>query len=124
MSSTHTLPPEVERLLRDVVADGFVLYCCGRRTDPTALVASYEWERYIDLVVIRDFDRIITARIPKAGRVDVFDSQTVVWAYEGPAEHALRALLSLVPHTIPTPPPPPAPHRCPCAFPATSSDPC
>jgi hypothetical protein len=93
------LPSEVERLLREVVADGFVLYRCGPRDEPRALVASYSWEGYLDLLTIRHFDRIITARIPdpQHDRVDVFAPQTVVWAYEGPPEPALRALLGLLP---------------------------
>jgi hypothetical protein len=93
------LPTEVERLLRDVVADGFVLYCCGPRDEPRALVASYSWHGYLDLLTIRRFDRIITARVPdpKHDRVDVFAPEVVVWAYEGPPEPALRALLGLLP---------------------------
>lgn len=90
------LSPVLERLLLDVVADGFILYCCGDRAQPTALVASYEWEHCVDLVTIRRFDRIITARVPKRGKVDVFAPEIVVWAYECPAEPALRALLNLV----------------------------
>jgi hypothetical protein len=90
------LPPTVERLLRDVVADGFVLYCCGGLAEPTALVASYEWEHYVDLVTIRNFDRITAARVPKRGPVDVFAPETVVWAYEGAPQWTLRALLNLV----------------------------
>lgn len=86
----------LERLLLDVVADGFVLYCCGDRAQPSALVASYEWEHCVDLVTIRGFDRITTARVPKQGKVDIFAPEVVVWAYEGPAESALRALLNLV----------------------------
>lgn len=90
------LPPLVERLLRDVVADGFVLYCCGGLAEPTALVASYEWEHYLDLVTIRNFDRITAARIPKCVPVDVFAPEAVVWAYEGLPQWTLRALLNLV----------------------------
>ncbi|MGH4014226.1 MAG: hypothetical protein ACRDSL_09920 [Pseudonocardiaceae bacterium] len=90
------LPPEVERLLLDVVADGFVLYCCGPRAEPNALVASYEWAQYIDLVTIQDFERVTTARVPKRGTVDVFAPETVVWAYQGSPQWALRALLRLV----------------------------
>jgi len=98
MSSPDALPPEVARLLLDVVADGFVLYCCGRRADPAALVASYEWPGHVDLVTIRDFDLITAARVPKpdSGAVDVFAPDTAVWAYQGPAQAALRALLELV----------------------------
>ncbi|MGH3932184.1 MAG: hypothetical protein ACRDTF_19655 [Pseudonocardiaceae bacterium] len=90
------LPSEVERLLLDVVADGFVLYCCGPKTGPNALIASYEWKNCVDLVTIHSFDRITTARVPKRGKVDVFAPEAVVWAYEGPPQWALRALLNLV----------------------------
>jgi len=42
------LPPEVEQLLLDVVADGFTVYCCGPRSAPIALAASYDWGEYVD----------------------------------------------------------------------------
>ncbi len=93
-----SLPPVVEGLLLDMVADGFVLYCCGRRADPTALIASYDWEHFVDILTIRDFDRVTAARVPAPdrGRVDVLAPETVVWAYEGPPQWALRALLNLL----------------------------
>ena len=99
LSGESCLPSEVERLLLDVVADGFLLYCCGPRAAPYALVAAYQWEGYLDLVTIRRFDRIITARVhaPQHARVDVFAPQVVVWAYQGPPQPALRALLDLLP---------------------------
>ncbi|MGH3799044.1 MAG: hypothetical protein ACRDTD_02735 [Pseudonocardiaceae bacterium] len=90
------LPPEVEGLLLDVVADGFVLYCCGPRAAPSALVTVYKWDHCIDLLTIRDFDRVTVARVPIRGTVDVFAPEVVVWAYEGPPQQALRALLDLV----------------------------
>jgi len=90
------MPPVVERLLLGVVQDGFVLYCCGGRAEPSALVASYEWEHYVDTVVIRGVDRVAAARVPKGAGVDVFAPEVVVWAYQGHAEWALRALLDLV----------------------------
>jgi hypothetical protein len=109
-----SLPSEVERLLLDVVADGFIVYCCGPRTAPFALVASYQWQDYVDLVTIRQFDRITTARIPapRGVRIDVFAPEVVVWAHEGPPQCALRALLNLLPpqhpqaptHAHPAPP--------------------
>lgn len=87
----------VEELLIQVVADGFTLCCCGPTTAPSALVASYEWDhRYVDLLTIRDFERITTARIPTPDAVDIFAPEVVVWAYEGPPQQALRALLKLV----------------------------
>jgi hypothetical protein len=100
------LPPEVERLLLDVVADGFVVYRCGPRAAPFALVASYQWQDYVDLITIREFDRITTARIPapRGVRVDVFAPEVVVWAHEGPPQSALRALLNLLPPQHPQAP--------------------
>ncbi len=98
-ASKVCLLPEVQRLLLDVVADGFVLYCCGPRTAPRALVASYQWEHYVDLLTIQCFDHVTTARIraPEHRRVDVFGPTVAVWAYEGPPQWALRALLDLLP---------------------------
>jgi hypothetical protein len=97
------LPVGVEKLLVDVVDDGFTLYCCGPTTAPYALVASYEWDHsYVDLLTIRDFARVITARVPTSGLpVNIFDPKVVVWAYEGPPQHAVRALLNLVHPTHP-----------------------
>ncbi len=102
MTDTATvgcLSQEVERLLLDVLADGFTVYCCGPKAAPTALIAAYDWPHCIDLITIRDFDRITAARTPRRGGVDVFAPEIVVWAYEGPPQWTLRALLNLVhPH--------------------------
>jgi hypothetical protein len=97
-ASDVSLPSEVERLLLDVVDDGFVVYCCGPKAAPSALVACYQWKKYVDLVTIRRVDRVTTARVvvPQHGRVDVFAPEAVVWAYEGPPQFALRALFDLV----------------------------
>jgi hypothetical protein len=87
----------VEELLIDVTADGFTLHCCGPKAAPNALVASYEWNHYIDVLTIGNFDRVTTARLPKGGdRVDIFAPEVVVWAYEGAPRQALCALLHLV----------------------------
>lgn len=90
------LPPVVEELLGDVVADGFTLYCCGPKVAPNALVACYEWHQYVDLLTIQDFGRVITARVPKRGPVNIFAPDVVIWAYEGLSQYALHALLTLV----------------------------
>lgn len=95
-SSEASLPAEVEGLLIELVDDGFALYRCGHRAAPNALVASYDWGDCLDLVTIRDFETITTARVPHHGKVDVFAPEVVIWAYEGPPQHALRALLNLV----------------------------
>lgn len=90
------LPTVVEELLLEVAADGFIVYCCGPKTAPNALVACYEWDHYVDLITIRDFKRVTTARVPAASEVDIFAPEVVVWAYEGPPQQALRTLLDLV----------------------------
>jgi hypothetical protein len=99
MTDTATagcLSPEVEGLLLDVLADGFTVYCCGPKTAPTALVATYEWPACIDVITIRDFNRITAARTLKRGNIDIFAPETAVWAYEGPPQSTMRALLNLV----------------------------
>jgi hypothetical protein len=90
------LPVAVEELLADVAGDGFTLYCCGPRAAPNALVACYEWDRYVDLLTIQDFDRVTAARVPRHPKVDIFAPEVVVWGYEGPPRQTLRALLDLV----------------------------
>jgi len=90
------LPEGVARWLLAVMADGFVGYRCGRRADmPEALVAAYYWPDCVDLVVIRDFARITTARVPGRHEVDIFAPEIAVWAYEGDPEPALAALMDL-----------------------------
>jgi hypothetical protein len=107
----------VEELLVEVVADGFALYCCGPQAAPTALVACYQWQDWVDLLTVRDFARVITARVPTRGhRVDIFAPEVVVWAYEGPPQHAVRALLEPVHPGHPDAPTVgyPAPAGCTC----------
>jgi hypothetical protein len=114
-----SLPTVVEELLVDVVTDGFTLYCCGPKLAPNALVAAYEWEEYVDLLTIRDFSRVTTARVPKQGAVDIFAPEVVVWAYEGGPQQAIRALLDLVHPAHPDAPirefPAPAGLHVPCS---------
>ncbi|HET9253773.1 MAG TPA: hypothetical protein VFO16_01045 [Pseudonocardiaceae bacterium] len=86
----------VEDLLAEVSGDGFTLYCCGPIATPYALVACYEWSQYVDVLTIQDFDRIIAARMRRHPAADIFAPEVVVWAYEGPPQDTLRALLNLV----------------------------
>jgi hypothetical protein len=90
------LPTIVEELLVDVVADGFVLYCCGPKAAPYALVTCYDWDHYacVDLVTVRDFDRVVTAWVPTRGAVDIFAPEVVVWAYEGPPQAGAAGVAS------------------------------
>ncbi|MGH3874010.1 MAG: hypothetical protein ACRDSR_21335 [Pseudonocardiaceae bacterium] len=90
------LPTVVEELLVEVAADGFTLCCCGPQAAPNALVAFYEWDHYVDLLTIGGFDRVTTARVPRCDTLDIFAPPIVVWAYQGPPHHAVRALLNLV----------------------------
>ena len=90
------LAPDVEELLAKVVADGFTAYRCGPRHAPYALLACYQWDHYVDLLTIQNFDRMITARVPKRDTLDIFAPTVVVWSSEGPPQPALRALLELV----------------------------
>ncbi|MGH8918397.1 MAG: hypothetical protein ACRD0H_08680 [Actinomycetes bacterium] len=90
------LPAVVEELLVEVAADGFTLYCCGPKAAPHVLVAAYEWSQHVDLLTIRDFDRVITARVPTRDGLDIFAPEVVVWAYEGSPQQAVRTLLDLV----------------------------
>jgi hypothetical protein len=67
-------------------------------------------EDYVDLVTIRCFDRVTTARVPAPRpRIDVFTPEVVVWAHEGPPQWALRALLDLIHPKHPNAPAHPAP---------------
>ncbi|HEX4100681.1 MAG TPA: hypothetical protein VHY21_09075 [Pseudonocardiaceae bacterium] len=68
----------VEELLLEVVADGFTVYCCGPKAAPNALVAAYEWDHHLDLLTIRDFTRVTTARVPKRDTMDIFAPQVAV----------------------------------------------
>ncbi len=95
-SGQMDLAAGVEELLIDVAADGFTLYCCGPKHAPNALLACYEWDHYVDLLTILNFDRVTTARVPKRDTLDIFAPTVMVWSYEGPPLPALRALLQLV----------------------------
>ncbi|GAA4850205.1 hypothetical protein GCM10025787_36480 [Saccharopolyspora rosea] len=89
--------PEVDALLVAVTRDGFTLRYCNGPREPTLIVGTYEWGSWLDILVIRAVDDVISARIPVTASTDVFAPDTIVWAYVGDAEHALRALLEL-PH--------------------------
>jgi hypothetical protein len=86
-SQEMTLPAGVEELLVDIVADGFALHCCGPKAAPNALVASYEWADWVDLLTVRNFDRVITALL-KLVHPDHPDAPTIGF----PAPAGLRVL--------------------------------
>ena len=59
LSSGDDMCPQsgIEQLLAEVVTDGFVVYCCGPRGAPGALVASYQWDDYVDEWLLHCFIR-------------------------------------------------------------------
>jgi hypothetical protein len=59
-------------------------------------IACYEWDHCVDLVTIRNVNRVTTARVPARGRVDIVAPEIAVWASECPPQQALRALFDLV----------------------------
>lgn len=114
-----SFPAAVDDLLAAVARDGFTLRYCNGSEAPTLMVGTYDWGAYIDLVVIRAIDDVVTARIPTAQVEDVFAPKVMVWLYQGDAEPALKALLDLPhpehPDAPTTPVPAPAALRVPAA---------
>ncbi|WP_406692785.1 hypothetical protein REH65_14350 [Saccharopolyspora sp. ID03-671] len=126
MNSNHqpaTFPAEVDELLTAVARDGFTLRYCNGPHQPTLIVGTYDWGPFVDLVVLRGLDDVISARVPTADITDIFMPEVIVWLYASDARRALQALLDL-PHpdhpqapTKPAPAPPalhvPAARECP-----------
>jgi hypothetical protein len=84
----------IEDLFRAVVNDGFTVYCCGLKDDPTALIAFYEWDDYVDVVTVPQEGPAAAARLARP--VDVLDPPpAAVWTWEGDPEPAIWALLRL-----------------------------
>ncbi|MBC3194028.1 hypothetical protein H7X46_23515 [Pseudonocardia sp. C8] len=102
MNSNHqpadaAFPPEIDELLTSVARDGFTLRYCNGPRQPTLIVGTYDWGPFVDLVVIRDLDDVISARVPTADVTDIFTPEVIVWLYAADAQRALQALLDL-PH--------------------------
>ena len=95
---------EVDRLLTAIVRRGFTMRYCNGSQRPTLIVGTYDWGAFVDLVVIRGIDDVISARIPTAEVTDVFTPEVVVWLYASDAGRALRALLDLPPPQDPLAP--------------------
>jgi hypothetical protein len=87
---------DTEELLWEFAGDGFSLYFCGGRTQPTVIVGAYEWEDYIDIVNIRGENRVTAARVPRRGKVDLFNPEAIVWLYQGNIDPTIRAMMKLV----------------------------
>lgn len=102
-------PAEVDELLAAVARDGFTLRYCNGPRQPTLIVGTYDWGRFVDLVVIRDLDDVISARVPTADVTDIFTPEVIVWLYAADAQRALEALLDLPHPDHPQAPTTPAP---------------
>lgn len=90
-------PAEVDELLASITRDGFTFRYCDGPRQPTVIVGTYDWGDFVDLVVIRGIDDVVSARVPTADVTNIFEPEVIVWLYAGHAQHALRALLDL-PH--------------------------
>jgi hypothetical protein len=62
--------------------------CCLNGQVPE--VAGYAGEHWVDLVAIRNVDRVTTARVSAQGKVNIVAPGMVVWASECPPQQALR----------------------------------
>lgn len=114
MNSSHQpadapFPVEVDELLTAVARDGFTLRYCNGPHPPTLIVGTYDWGPFIDLVVLRDLDDVISARVPTADVTDIFTPEVIVWLYAADAQRALQALLDLPHPEHPQAPTTPAP---------------
>jgi hypothetical protein len=87
---------DTDELLSEFSRDGFSLYLCGGRTQPTAIVGVYEWEDYLDIVNIRGENRVTAARVPRRENLDIFAPEAIVWFYQGNVDLTLKAILTLV----------------------------
>lgn len=118
-----SFPAEVDDLLTAVVRDGFTLRYCNGLALPTLVIGTYDWGAYVDLVVIRAIDDVVSARIPTAEVADIFAPEVMVWLYAGGAERALKALLDLPHPTHPEAPTTPVPAPAALQIPAAREAP-
>lgn len=91
-----------------LLGDGFTGYCCGPKGDPNAVIAFYEWPEHLDVITMPRRGHAAAARLVKPpGGVPVPDGEpnpfvlnpppTAIWAWVGPMDMAIWALLDL-PH--------------------------
>ncbi|MGH3943679.1 MAG: nuclear transport factor 2 family protein [Pseudonocardiaceae bacterium] len=94
-------------LFEALVADGFTSCCCGPKGDPTAVIVFYEWPDHLDMITVARTGPAAAARLVKPAGVGALDGdpnplilnppRTAMWAWVGPADMAIWALLDL-PH--------------------------
>ena len=99
----------VGSLFKALVDDGFTSCRCGPAGDPTALIVYYQWPDCIDMVTVTQRGPAAAARLEIPGGACVLgdnpDDDSLVlnppsrarWAYVGPPETTIFALLDL-PH--------------------------
>jgi len=103
--------PDIEPLLREVLRRGWMLMCCGRRTQPDALVAVHQTEFWADVVALRGHDRAAAYRALTRPHDDPLQATRVAWHYLCDAEGTLRAVLNIPPDTVASVPYP-IPEQC------------
>src|SRR5215468_12754288 len=54
--------PDIEPLLRQLLQRGWMLLCCGSRTQPDALAAVHRTQVWADVVILRGHDRAAAYR--------------------------------------------------------------
>jgi hypothetical protein len=52
----HDAEPDIEPLLRLLLQRGWMLLCCGSRTQPDALAAVHRTQVWADVVILRGHD--------------------------------------------------------------------
>jgi hypothetical protein len=95
---------EAYEAIASIARAGFTHYYCGGIRNPHAIVATFAWQGYTDIVNIRGMDRVAAARVPHYAGMDIFAPSRIVWHYLGSVEWAVRAMLRLVPPDHPEAP--------------------
>lgn len=91
-------------LFEALIDDGFTGYCCGPKGDPHVVIAVYEWPDHLDVITMPQKGPAAAARLAKSA-VCVPDGEpnplvlnpptTALWAWVGPMDMAVWALLDL-----------------------------
>jgi hypothetical protein len=91
-------------LSQELVDDGFTLYCCGSKDNPTALMASYEWDHHIDVITVRE-NVAAAARLPRSD-IEFYTNPPdfALWSYTGEPTKTIWELLKLPPPEHPDAP--------------------
>jgi hypothetical protein len=106
MTTVEKQEDVVGGLFEALIGDGFTGYYCGPKDDPHAVIAVYEWPDHLDVITMPRKGPAAAARLAKPA-VRVPDGEpnplvlnpptTALWAWVGPMDMAVWALLDL-PH--------------------------